>query len=78
MGSEIYIRDRDRERVGEIEERERVERGRLRDSQSIQPVSYTHLTLPTNREVEISGGEVALKKKRRMEKVAREEDSTGV
>ncbi len=78
MGSEIYIRDRDRERVGEIVERERVERGRLRDSQSIQPVSYTHLTLPTNREVEISGGEVALKKKRRMEKVAREEDSTGV
>ena len=28
-------------------------------------VSYTHLTLPTNREVEESGGAVTLKKKRR-------------
>ena len=30
------------------------------------PVSYTHLTLPTNREVEISVVPVSLKKKKKM------------
>ena len=30
-----------------------------------EPVSYTHLTLPTNREVEISGDAVSLKKKKK-------------
>ena len=33
------------------------------ESHSVTPVSYTHLTLPTNREVEISGVAVSLKKK---------------
>jgi len=33
---------------------------------SLNPVSYTHLTLPTNREVQISVGAVSLKKKHKL------------
>src|SRR5660398_326711 len=33
------------------------------DGRTVPAVSYTHLTLPTNREVEISGVAVSLKKK---------------
>ena len=35
--------------------------------QHINTVSYTHLTLPTNREVEISEDAATLKKKKRQE-----------
>ena len=40
-------------------------------AEMVGPVSYTHLTLPTNREVQISGAAVSLKKKHQTKKRGR-------
>ena len=47
--------------MSELARRVRERRAAL----GLSPVSYTHLTLPTKRIVEISVGDVSLKKKRK-------------
>ena len=76
MGSEMCIRDRYKDGHYELHDLGstngtyvdgvRVTRTVLRNGAviNVPAVSYTHLTLPTKRIVEISGGDGALKKKK--------------
>ena len=49
-----------------------LDQGRYDMARSLDAVSYTHLTLPTKRIVEISGGAGSLKKKKRKKKDMRD------